>query len=80
MSSKKNMNNFTRMFNGITMSYEERLWCINASSHGGGFVKAFGYACLCADPENTEILLPVIHKMMEKYPKYSDSNLYKEGT
>jgi hypothetical protein len=59
------------------MTSEERFWLSNAL-YGGSFVKNFAMACYCADTANYSMLQPTLHILMEKYPNYSDKELYND--
>lgn len=52
------------------MTERLRMWCDNATRHGGSFVKTFATACFCADTDNFEILLPALLVISKKYPGY----------
>lgn len=59
------------------MSEQERAWLNRAVRYGGSFIATFAQACFYADDENFELLRPVLVKMMEKYPKYSDEAMWR---
>lgn len=54
--------------------YPDELNYVNAMLHPlahrdpDSFLGAFFAACRRADPENYELLRPIVHKFMEKYP------------
>lgn len=46
-------------------------WLVAAQARGGGFVHAIADAGLRADPENYELIRPVLLELQRKYPQYS---------